>query len=433
MSIQALLEKRQKCIHDQEAILNACSTEIRNMTVDEKSTFDNLDVEIGSIEETVDKMKAFNDKIQAKNYDELETEGQNQFIEKNINKKDNGFESFGEMLQSVAKARTSGQVDKRLLNAASGASANVPSDGGFLISPTRSGEIWQKMYENGQILNRCSVYEIGQNSDGLEVPYVDETSRANGSRWGGLRAYWEGEVDTPTSSKTKLGKWESRLVDLKALVYVTERLLEDAPALESLVMSQIDPEFTFKIEDAIINGTGVGQPKGIVGDPGTVSVSAESGQSSTTIVAENLMKMYTRLWGRSRQGAAWFINQNIEFELMTMGLSIGAGGVPVYMPANGLSSEPYSTLFGKPIIPVEYCPTLGTVGDIIFANFSEYALIRKGGLRQASSIHVKFLTDEMTFKFNMRINGRNKWKSALTPYKSSGSDTLSPFVTLATR
>jgi HK97 family phage major capsid protein len=114
-----------------------------------------------------------------------------------------------------------------------------------------------------------------------------------------------------------------------------------------------------------------------------------------------------------------------------MAMSVGTGGVPVFMPANGLSGSPYNTLMGRPIVPAEQCATIGDVGDIILGNFAEYALVRKGGLVGASSIHVKFLTDEMTFKFIMRVNGKPKWKSKLTPFK--GSSTLSPFVTLDAR
>ena len=47
------------------------------------------------------------------------------------------------------------------------------------------------------------------------------------------------------------------------------------------------------------------------------------------------------------------------------------------------------------------------------------------------SIHVKFDTDESTFRFVMRIDGQPERASALTPYK--GSNTTSHFVTLQTR
>jgi HK97 family phage major capsid protein len=114
-----------------------------------------------------------------------------------------------------------------------------------------------------------------------------------------------------------------------------------------------------------------------------------------------------------------------------MTLNAGTGGGPLFIPPNGVSGSPYATLLGKPLVPVEQAETLGTVGDIILADFSQYALVRKGGMNASSSIHVKFLTDEMTFKFSMRVNGKPMWKSALTPAK--GSNTLSPFVTLQTR
>ena len=435
MALQELLEKRQGLLVKQEDIINAIRKENRNMTVDEKSKWDKVENEISNIEETAERLEKFNEN--------KGKEFENNFIPSNFAKtqgqtQDKSF-GLGEMLASVAKAALppgqipgAGQFDNRLVqNAASGHSATVPSEGGFLINPTKSNEIMQKVYDNSEIIKECRTYEIGENSDSLEVPYVDETSRVNGSRWGGLRAYRAGEVETPTSSKTKLGKWECQLSDLKALVYVTERLLRDAAALESLIMDQMPEEFLFKLQDEIVNGEGGSKCKGIIGDNATVSIAKETGQDAATILSENIIKMYTRCWGRSRGRAKWYHNQDIEPELLTLALNVGTGGVPLYMPPSGLSGSPYSTLMGKPLVPVEQAQTLGTVGDIMLADFSEYALIKKGGINMASSIHVKFLTDEMTFKFNYRINGKPKWKSALTPFK--GTNTLSPFVTLATR
>jgi HK97 family phage major capsid protein len=434
MNIQEKLQERAGLIQKQEDILNLCSKDKRNMTVDEKSTFDNLDKAIGEIEETVDREKKFQNRVGSLDgtYKEYKQTDEPQ-------KQEKGFASMGEFLHAVACAGSpigrfpgAGHTDPRLVqNAATGASQNVPADGGFLVSPTRSNEIMKKVFEGGTILSACKQYEIGQYSDSLEIPYVEETSRVNGSRWGGLRAYREGEVDTATASNTKLGLWECRVSDLKALSYVTERLLQDAPALEALYMDTVPQEFTFKLEDEILSGGGANQCTGVIGNAATVPVSAESGQSSTTILAQNVINMYCRCWGRSRATAKWYINQDVEPQLFSMVLSAGTGGVPIFMPANGLAASPYNTLFGKPIVPAEQCPTLGTVGDIILADFGEYAIVRKGGLVGASSIHVKFVSDEMTFKWNMRVNGKPKWKKVLTPYK--GSNTLAPFVTVATR
>jgi hypothetical protein len=87
---------------------------------------------------------------------------------------------------------------------------------------------------------------------------------------------------------------------------------------------------------------------------------------------------------------------------------------------------------GRPVIAVEYCQTLGTAGDIYLADFSQYRVIRKDtGVQQDSSLHVRFLTDETTFRALYRIDGQPLPRAAITPFK--GSATLSPFVTLAVR
>ena len=85
------------------------------------------------------------------------------------------------------------------------------------------------------------------------------------------------------------------------------------------------------------------------------------------------------------------------------------------------------------MIPTEYNETLGTKGDIMLVDLSQYLLARKvnEGIQQASSIHVEFLTDQTAFRFIMRVDGQPAWNAPLTPAK--GAATQSPFITLATR
>jgi len=66
----------------------------------------------------------------------------------------------------------------------------------------------------------------------------------------------------------------------------------------------------------------------------------------------------------------------------------------------------------------------------MLVDLSQYILIDKaGGIDIASSIHLKFDTDEVAFRAIFRCNGQPKWTAALTPFK--GSNTLSPFVAVA--
>jgi len=221
---------------------------------------------------------------------------------------------------------------------------------------------------------------------------------------------------------------ELQLRKLTGLCYVTDELLQDAVALESVLKQGFAEEFGFKMDDAILNGSGNGEPLGILKCGGLVTVAKETGQPvAEKLNVENLVKMWSRLWGRSRANSVWYINQELEPHLITLTIN----DVPVYIPAGGLSSTPYATLFGRPVLPLEQCNAAGEVGDIVLADLSQYLLIDKGGINAASSIHVRFLYDENVFRFIYRVDGQPVWNKTLAPYK--GSATVSPYVTLARR
>jgi len=272
---------------------------------------------------------------------------------------------------------------------------------------------------------------ISGTANSIKINGIDEQSRAS-TRSGGILGYWEEEAAQKTASKPKFRKIELNLKKLIGLCYATDELLEDAPALESVIRSGFVSEFGFLLDDSIINGTGAGQPLGILNAPCLVSVTKETGQKAATVMAENVIKMYARMFASSQPSAVWLINNSVFPQLFTMSLSVGTGGIPVYMPAGGLSGQQYGTLFGRPVIPSEQCAALGTVGDIIFADLANgYLLAEKGGVKSDMSIHVRFDYDESVFRFVLRVDGQPVRATALTPYK--GSDTLSHFVALAVR
>lgn len=343
------------------------------------------------------------------------------------------FESFGEFLTAVRAAHSGQQIDPRLQEsrAATGLNVGIPSDGGFLVQEDHLQEIQKRMYDTTLVADRCNRIPIGANSNRLTWNELDEKSRVDGSRWGGIQAYWAAEAATVTATQPKFARKSLELEKLMAFVYATDELLQDTTALEAMVGDLVRQELAYQLDGAIIEGSGAGVPQGILTSGATVKVPKESGQAAGSIVFENIVNMRARLWARSRANSVWYINQDCETELHKMALAVGTGGVPVYLPAQGLAGLPYDTLYGRPIIPIEHCKTVGTNGDIILADMSQYRLIDKGGVNQAVSMHVKFLTDEQVFRFTLRVNGMPLWSSALTP--KNGSKTQSPFVTLATR
>lgn len=343
------------------------------------------------------------------------------------------FRSLGEQLQAIHRAaQPGGRVDQRLLEqrALLGLNETAPGDGGVFVQNDFSTDLIRRVYETGQLAGRVRRIPLSSNSNGVKIPAVNESSRADGSRWGGVRAYWTAEGATITSSQMTFRNVELNLHKLTALVYVSDELLQDAAALESYVSQAVSEELAFKLDDAILNGTGVGQPQGILNAAALVSVSKETGQQAATIVTENMVKMYARMWPGSQMRGVWFHNVDVLPQLMTTGVQVGVGGSTVFMPAGGISGQPFNTLFGRPMVGIEQAATIGTVGDILFLDMSQYLLIERP-VQTAMSIHVQFLTDQTVFRFVYRVDGQPGWHSALTP--KNGSNTLSPFISLATR
>ena len=298
-----------------------------------------------------------------------------------------------------------------------------------LVQTDFAADLVRRVYETGQVVSKMRRIPISGNANGLKINAVAETSRAAGSRWGGIVAYWLSEAGTKSTSYPKFRQMELSLKKLIGLCYATDELLQDATALEAVIRDGFAEEFAFMLDDAGVNGTGVGQPLGIMNAACRVQVTRNT---ASHVYSEDIVAMWARMWAKSRPKAVWFINQDVEPELFKLNLgggTAGSGVILTYMPPGGLSQAPYGTMMGRPVIPIEQCQTLGTSGDIILADFNEYLLIEKGGMQSASSIHVAFATDQTAFRFVVRVDGQPTWNAALTPYK--GSNTVSPFIVLS--
>jgi HK97 family phage major capsid protein len=346
--------------------------------------------------------------------------------------------ALGEYLQDIYKLSTGRErsarfdaVQKKFKAAATGLNEGVPSDGGFLVGTDMASELFQKTYENAQLASRCRRAPISANSNSMTINGIDEKSRANGSRFGGIRGYWENEADSIAPTKPKFGQVNLKLCKVTAAYYATDEVLADAPFMQAQVNEIVAQELAFKVDDALISGTGVGQPLGYLTAPGLVTIAKETGQSADTIQWPNIKKMYASMPAWNKKNGVWVTNDECLSQLMGMSMPIGTAGVPVWLPANPALNQPYDTLLAKPLIYAEQASALGDLGDISFVDFSQIQLIDKGGVQGASSIHVAFLASEQVFRFVYRVDAQPIWKSPLTQYK--GAQTQSPYITLAAR
>lgn len=337
---------------------------------------------------------------------------------------------FGLKLQAI-RAKALGQDLSHEQKAILGQNESVPQDGGYLVGTEQEMTLEKKMHESAVFAGRAQNRTIGSGANSVDFYGVKENSRAAGSRFGGIRGYRVAEGGTITASQMDFYKYTLKPEKYAVLAYATDEIVSDSALLESEIMEAAPQELAFMVDDDMLNGAAAGYPQGILNANCLVTVAKETGQAAATVVAENIIKMWARMYTRSKANAVWFVNADVTPQLHQLNLPVGTGGALVYMPPGGLSASPYGSLYGRPVIETEFNATLGTVGDIVLADWSQYKLANMGAVKSASSMHVQFITDQMAYRFTVRYDGQATWEAALTPFK--GSNTQSPFVALATR
>lgn len=352
-----------------------------------------------------------------------------------------GFANFGDYAKEIQKSgmRMSTATERiqksfssdRVIKSALGMGELVGSDGGFLVPPTFSTTVFERVYKENDLLKRTDQYTVSGNS--IAFPRNAESSRATGSRWGGVRAYWVQEGNVITQSRPTFGRLTMTLHKLACLAAITSELMEDSSGVAlSQYLGRVFPnEISFLVGDALISGNGSGMPLGILNAPCTVSVTRTG---AGHITSQDVVNMWARLFrgmgSGENTGAVWFVNQDTSPDFMLMTLGIGTAGIATYMPPGGLSGRPYATLLGAPVVELEWCSTKGTVGDIILADMSQMVSVSKGNMETMNSMHLYFDSDQQAFRTTFRLDAQPWWASPLTPFK--GTNTQSPFVTLAT-
>lgn len=313
--------------------------------------------------------------------------------------------------------------------AGDGMNQSVGSEGAFLLQGETSIELMTTGFNNSEVLKRTSNRTL-TDSDFVNIVGIDEKSRATGSRGGGVRVYTTAELETMNESKPKLGGIRIEPKKLTGLFYASDELLRNAVFLGQEIRQLFGEEFAFKCQDLVLNGSGKGEALGVTKAPCLVVVPKETGQAAATIVTDNVLKMDSRVINDASPGLLWIVNRECKPQLATLVITAGDANALLYKTFQNQGVRA-AELNGTQCVTVEQCSALGTVGDIMLCDFSQYITANKGDISEATSIHAKFEYNQTAFKFIYYFDGQPRWSSAITPYK--GSATVSPFVSLGTR
>ncbi|MCL1944854.1 MAG: phage major capsid protein [Firmicutes bacterium] len=346
------------------------------------------------------------------------------------------WDSAGEFFMAVRNARTTGRIDERLVNAATGNSTTVDADGGYAVDQDFLPKLNEVILQKSLFYSDANKITISANSNKVSIPlgkrgYTTKNDAGTGdisAVYGGVVASWTDEAGQIALSKAKISNLELSLKKVTAMVAITDELMSDSTAMTSYIQQAAPAAIATVLDLAVLEGSGTGQPVGIFDASNKNIVAVKPKDDNKAITLDDINKMYSSLLPSLRQGAKWYINPEMEGLLANM---TDDGGNIVYMPAGMVDGKPFAILKGLPVEVSEFMKPTGTKGDILLANMAEYQVIEKGGLDMATSIHVYFDTAQTAFRFIMRCNGSPLYKDKYTSHGDKFE--LASFVTLDER
>ncbi len=297
--------------------------------------------------------------------------------------------------------------------------------GGYTVPVEFHQQILQIVSEETFIRPRAFVVPMG--SATMLIPYLDvSTVQSAGVSpfFGGVQMSWTAEAQTRTETEPQFKQMELKAWELSGYSVSSNVLLQDSVAgLEKFLMTLFARAIAWYEEYAFLQGSGAGKPQGMLGCSAAIAVTRAS---SNQVGFADVATMWARLLPASWNRAVWAFSPSVVPQLLQ--LKDGANRAIFLSIDQGVTKAPNWSLLGRPAIPTEKVPALGSRGDLMLLDPSFYVIGDRQQIEIAASEHVNFLKNQMTWRVVERVDGQPWLDKPVT--LQDGSTQVSPFVVL---
>jgi HK97 family phage major capsid protein len=299
------------------------------------------------------------------------------------------------------------------------------SEGGMLVPEEFAAELWNYSLEQEIVRPRARVWPMKSNILNVAAAVIEEHKISVS----GVVCRWLGEGATAPEVDPKFRGITFQARKLAAFGSATNELLADAAiSYENTLQAIYGEAFGFEMDSCFLSGTGAGQPQGVLDAPCTVVTPKEIGpQAAKTIIYENLGAMLSHLWPGSFNRAVWVVSPSTLPMLLQLTVPTGLGGTFYPILKTGVGGM---TMLTRPVLVSEKMKGLGTKGDIMLTDFSQYGIGMRREIVMERSNAPGWTTDKTAFRAICRVDGGPMWDK---PLIIEGGHEVSPFVVLETR
>ena len=209
-------------------------------------------------------------------------------------------------------------------------------------------------------LPMCRTYDF-QGNNVVHIIKWDSADQALGPT-GGARSQWvaEGGTFTPVDLKLKTDPLQAH----KNGIFVDVSREAASPNAQGLVAelgSQMSRTVAYSLDDAIMNGDGLGKPLKILNNGSPVNVA----QTTANLIDYcDITAMYKRLYPSFIRNAAWFCSPDGIEQLLTLE---DPASQYIWTPlSQGVGNARSDYLLGLPVYLTDKCLTLGHPGRPCF-------------------------------------------------------------------
>lgn len=383
MTITEMREKRNKLVGMMDTFLDTHTTDKGTLSAEDDKTYKDMESEVAQLTDSIHRMER---------REEIEAE-----LSKPTSKPLTGKPMKADGDKAAKTGRASDEYKKALLQAmrtnfrqiSNVLQEGIDPQGGYLVPDEYDKRLIDILTEE----NVMRTLGTNITTSGEHKINIAATKPA---------AAWIEEGGTLTFGDATFDQIILDAHKLHVAIKVTEELLYDnAFNLENYILTQFGKALSNAEEDAFINGTGVGQPLGILAETGGAQVGVTSA-SSTKVTADEIINLVYSLKRPYRKNAVFLANDVCVAELRKLKDNNGQ-----YLWQPSLQAGEPDRVLGYKVYTSPYFPVPTAGGTAVaFGDFSYYN-IGDRGTRSFAELKELFAGNGMIgFVAKERVDGK---------------------------
>lgn len=383
MTITEMREKRNKLVGMMDTFLDTHTTDKGTLSAEDDKTYKDMETEVAQLTDSIHRMER---------REEIEAE-----LSKPTSKPLTGKPMKADGDKAAKTGRASDEYKKALLQAmrtnfrqiSNVLQEGIDPQGGYLVPDEYDKRLIDILTEE----NVMRTLGTNITTSGEHKINIAATKPA---------AAWIEEGGTLTFGDATFDQIILDAHKLHVAIKVTEELLYDnAFNLENYILTQFGKALSNAEEDAFINGTGVGQPLGILAETGGAQVGVTSA-SSTKVTVDEIINLVYSLKRPYRKNAVFLANDVCVAELRKLKDNNGQ-----YLWQPSLQAGEPDRVLGYKVYTSPYFPVPTAGGTAVaFGDFSYYN-IGDRGTRSFAELKELFAGNGMIgFVAKERVDGK---------------------------